>query len=108
MSLLSKLQPSKASASSSSSSSSTETIEIIVSSISSAIDGKYGKFRQFVMNGQKYNVDDSRVFNIQIAKPNAKAILTVNSYVNKDGEEKTIVSGLSFVLPEASGLFIMR
>lgn len=106
MSLLSKLQPAKASASSSTSS--TETAEVIVSSISAPIDGKYGKFRQFVMNGEKYNVDDSRVFNIQVAKPNAKAILTINSYTNKEGEEKTVVSGLSFVLPEASGLFIMR
>lgn len=106
MSLLSKLQPSKASASSSTSV--TETAEVIVSSISSAIDGKYGKFRQFVMNGEKYNVDDNRVSNIQIAKPNSKAVLTINSYVNKDGEEKIVVSGLSFVIPDASGLFIMR
>jgi hypothetical protein len=35
-------------------------------------------------------------------------VLTINQYVNKDGEEKTVVSALSFVLPEASGLFVMR
>ncbi len=104
--LLAKLQPSKASAASSTSS--TETFEVMITSISSTISGKYGPFRQFVMNGEKYNVDDSRVSNIQVAKPNSRAILTLNNYVNKDGEEKTVVSGLSFVLPEASGLFIMK
>ena len=104
MSLLNSLVESKTSTSASSS----ESIEVIVSNISSTINGQYGPYRQFTMNGKTYSVDDKRVSNIQVAKPNAKAILTINQYVNKEGVEKTVVSGLSFVLPEASGLFIMR
>jgi uncharacterized protein YaiE (UPF0345 family) len=105
MSLLQALKSAESSASASTS----ESIEVVVSSISAPINGKYGNYRKFYMNGAEYNVDDSRVFNIQVAKPNAKAILTLNQYVSKkDGEEKTVVSALSFVLPEASGLFVMR
>jgi hypothetical protein len=106
MSLLNSLKAVDSTTSASTSTS--ESVEVTISSISAPINGKFGHFRQFTMNGAKYNVDDSRVFNIQVAKPNAKAVLTINQYVNKDGEEKTVVSALSFVLPEASGLFVMR
>lgn len=104
MSLLSKL----ASASSSTSTSQTESSEVVISTLSGPVSGKYGMFRQFTMNGQIYNVDDSRVQNAQIFKPNSKATLTVQSYTNKNGEEKVVIAALNIHLPEASGLFIMR
>lgn len=103
MSLLSSLQTSA-----STSSSVTESVEVVISTLSAPISGKYGNFRQFSMNGQSYNVDDSRVQNAQVFRPNSKATLTLQQYTNKAGEEKTIVAGLNIHLPEGSGLFIMK
>ena len=105
MSLLSSLQPST---STSATTTVTESIEVVISTLSAPIAGKYGNFRQFTMNGQPYNVDDSRVQNAQVFRPNTKATLTLQQYTNKAGEEKTIVAGLNIHLPEGSGLFIMR
>ncbi len=105
MSLLSSLQ---ASTSTSASNTITESVEVVISTLSAPISGKYGNFRQFTMNGASYNVDDSRVFNVNVFKPNAKATLTLQQYKNKEGVEKTIVAGLNIHLPEGSGLFIMK
>ena len=105
MSLLSKLQPAP---SASTSTSTTESVEVTIQTLSAPIAGKYGNFRQFTMNGNSYNVDDSRVFNTNVFKPNAKATLTIQAYTNKEGVEKTIVAGLNIHLPEGSGLFIMK
>lgn len=92
----------------SASTSSSESHEVVITSISAPIAGKFGAFRQFIMNGNKFNIDDNRVSNLQVMKPNAKAVITINQYVNKEGDEKTVISGLSFVLPEGSGLFMMK
>ena len=105
MSLLSSL---KAATSTSSTESKTESVEVTISSLSSPINGKYGMFRQFNMNGEMYNIDDSKVFNTGVFKPNSKATLTIQQYINKDGVEKTIIAGLNIHLPEGSGLFIMK
>ena len=105
MSLLAKLQPAP---SASTSTSTTESVEVTIQTLSAPIAGKYGNFRQFTMNGNSYNVDDSRVFNTNVFKPNAKATLTIQAYTNKEGIEKTIVAGLNIHLPEGSGLFIMK
>jgi len=105
MSLLSSLQ---ASSSASASTSTTESIEVVVGSLSAPISGKFGMFRQFTMNGNTYNIDDSRVFNVNVFKPNNKATLTMQQYTNKAGETKTVIAGLNIHIPEASGLFIMR
>jgi hypothetical protein len=85
-----------------------ESVDIILSSLSAPIAGKYGAFRQFTTNGTTYNVDDSRVQNVQVFRPNCKATLTIRQYKNKEGQLKTIIAGLAIHLPEASGLFIMR
>jgi phosphate-selective porin len=105
MSLLASL---KTSSSSSTSTSITESSEVVVNTLSSPIAGKYGNFRQFSMNGNTYNIDDSRVQNAQVFRPNTKATITVQQYTNKDGDEKTIIAGLNIHLPEGSGLFIMK
>lgn len=105
MSLLTSLQPST---STSASTSVTESIEVVIATLSAPIAGKFGNFRQFTMNGQSFNVDDSRVQNAQIFRPNNKATLTLQQYTNKDGGLKTIVAGLNIHLPEGSGLFIMK
>jgi hypothetical protein len=105
MSLLAKLAPAKAS---STSTSTTESVEVTIQTLSAPISGKFGNFRQFTMNGESYNVDDSRVFNTNVFKPNSKATLTIQEYINKEGVEKTIVAGLNIHLPEGSGLFIMK
>jgi hypothetical protein len=105
MSLLSSLS---SSTSTSTSASITESIEVVISSLSAPISGKYGNFRQFTMNGTSYNVDDSRVFNVNVFKPNSKATLTLQQYTNKEGVEKTVIAGLNIHLPEGSGLFIMK
>lgn len=105
MSLLSKLTPAT---STSTSTSTTESVEVTIQTLSAPIAGKYGNFRQFTMNGDTYNVDDSRVFNTNVFKPNCKATLTIQEYVNKEGNSKTIVAGLNIHLPEGSGLFIMK
>lgn len=104
MSLLTSLKPSA----SSSSSSTTESVDVVISTLSAPISGKYGNFRQFTMNGESYSVDDSRVLNAQVFKPNAKATLTLQQYTNKEGKEKVIVAGLNIHLPEGCGLFIMK
>ena len=104
-SLLSTLAPST---STSTSTSVTESIEVVVNTLSAPISGKYGNFRQFSMNGASYNVDDGRVLNAQVFKPNAKATITLQQYTNKEGELKTIVAGLNIHLPEGCGLFIMK
>ena len=85
-----------------------ESVDIILASLSAPIAGKYGAFRQFTTNGTTYNVDDSRVQNVQVFRPNCKATLTIRQYKNKEGQLKTIIAGLAIHLPEASGLFIMR
>jgi hypothetical protein len=85
-----------------------ESVDIILSSLSAPVAGKYGAFRQFTTNGTTYNVDDSRVQNVQVFRPNCKATLTIRQYKNKEGQLKTIIAGLAIHLPEASGLFIMR
>lgn len=105
MSLLSALAPA---ASSSTSESTIESHEVVISSLSAPIDGKFGKYRQFIMNGNTFNVDDSRVFNASCFQPNNKATLTINQYVNKEGVTKTVVAGLNITLPQGSGLFIMK
>lgn len=105
MSLLTSLNPST---STSASASKTESVEVVVSTLSAPIAGKYGNFRQFSMNGNTYNVDDSRVQNAQVFRPNSKATITIQQYTNKEGVEKTVVAGLNIHLPEGSGLFIMR
>jgi hypothetical protein len=105
MSLLSSL---KTATSTSTSTSVTESIEVVISTLSAPISGKYGNFRQFTMNNESYNVDDSRVFNVNVFKPNSKATLTLQKYTNKDNVEKTVIAGLNIHLPEGSGLFIMK
>jgi phosphate-selective porin len=105
MSLLASL---KSSASTSSSTSVTESSEVVVNTLSAPIAGKFGNFRQFSMNGSTFNVDDSRVINAQVFRPNTKATITVQQYTNKEGEEKTVIAGLNIHLPEGSGLFIMK
>jgi phosphate-selective porin len=105
VSLLSKLAPS---ASTSTSTSVTESVEVIVSTLSAPVAGKFGAFRQFTMNGESYNVDDSKVFNTAVFKPNAKATLTLREYTNAEGVVKTVVAGLNIHLPEGCGLFIMK
>ncbi len=105
MSLLTSLQ---ASTSTSTSTSVTESVEVVISTLSAPISGKYGNFRQFSMSGANYNVDDSRCFNVNVFKPNAKATLTIQQYTNKDGVLKTVIAGLNIHLPEGSGLFIMK
>lgn len=105
-SLLGSLKTS--SASTSASDIKTESIEVVVGTLSALIDGKFGKFRQFTMNGQSYNVDESRVQNAIVFKPNAKATLSIQQYTNAKAEVKTVIAGLLFHLPEGSGLFIMR
>lgn len=105
MSLLASLKPST---STSASSSVTESIEVVIGTLSAPIAGKYGSFRQFTMNGQSYNVDDSRVINASVFKPNCKATITLQQYTNKEGIEKIIVAGLNIHLPEGCGLFIMK
>jgi hypothetical protein len=85
-----------------------ESLDIILASLSAPIAGKYGAFRQFTTNGTTYNVDESRVQNVQVFRPNCKATLTIRQYTNKEGALKTVIAGLAIHLPEASGLFIMR
>jgi hypothetical protein len=93
----------------STSTSTSESIEITVSSLSAPINGKFGPYRQFKLSdGTTLNVDDARITNVNVFKPNSKATLTMNQYVNKDGVEKTVISQLCIELPTASGLFIMR
>lgn len=103
--LLSQLKPS---ASTSTSASTTESAEVVIATLSAPINGQYGWFRQFSMNGQNYNIDANRVFNAQVFKPNAKATITVQQYTNKEGVLKTVIAGLNFHLPEGCGLFIMK
>ena len=103
MSLLAALQPST-----SASTSVTESVEVVISSLSAPISGKYGNFRQFSMNGENYNCDDSRCFNVNVFKPNCKATLTLQQYTDKEGIVKTVIAGLNIHLPEGSGLFIMK
>lgn len=103
MSLLNSLQ-----ASTSTSTTITESVEVVISTLSAPISGKYGMFRQFSMAGVTYSVDDSRVFNTNVFKPNCKATLTLQQYTNKEGVAKTVVAGLNIHLPEGSGLFIMK
>ena len=105
MSLLSKLAPS---ASTSTSTSVTESVEVIVATLSAPVAGKFGMFRQFTMNGESYNIDDSKVFNTAIFKPNAKATLTLREYTNAEGVVKTVIAGLNIHLPENCGIFAWK
>lgn len=98
----------KTSASSSASTSKVESAEVVIATLSAPIAGKFGNFRQFTMNSESYNVDDSRVQNAQVFRPNTKATLTLQQYTNKEGVEKVVIAGLNIHLPEGSGLFIMR
>lgn len=103
MSLLAKLAPVA-----STSPSTSESMEVIVSSLSSSIEGKFGKFRQFTVDGNTYNIDDNKVSNASVFKPNSKATLTVREFVNKEGEVKVVCSALSIHFGEGCGLFVMR
>jgi hypothetical protein len=105
-SLFSQLAP--ASASTSASTSTVESSEVIIQTLSAPIAGKYGSFRQFSIGGTTFNIDDSRLQNSQVFRPNCKATITIQQYTNKDGILKTIIAGLNIHLPDASGLFIMR
>ena len=96
-----------ASASASASNGKTEAVEITLSTLSSPISGKYGTFRKFQFDGVEMNVDEKNISNVQVYRPNTKAVLTIRQY-EKEGATKTVVAGLSLLLPEASGLFVMR
>lgn len=85
----------------------TENVEVVVSTLTAPINGKFGAYRQFVVSGNTYNIDDSKVSNANFFRPNAKAVLTMQQYTSKkDGQVKTIVAGLSIYLPD--GVAVLR
>lgn len=103
MSLLNSLSAAKSTEGSKS-----ESHEVLLQSMSGTITGDYGDYRKVSFGNATYNVDDKRVSGAMLFKPNAKATITVNQYINKEGVEKTIISALTIQAPDGSGLFIMR
>lgn len=104
MSLLNALQTASAQTESTTT---TENVEVVVSTLTAPINGKFGAYRQFVVSGNTYNIDDNKVANARFFRPNAKAVLTIQQYTSKkDNQVKTIVAGLSIYLPD--GVAVLR
>ena len=84
--------------------SSSETTEVRVSELSAPINGEYGQFRVFTVNGKKFTIDNRKVVNASVYRTNAEASLTLT----KLESGKIVVGGLQFHLPTGSGLFLMQ
>ena len=104
MSLLNALQTASAQTESTTT---TENVEVVVSTLTAPIQGKFGAYRQFVVGGNTYNIDESKMENASFFRPNGRAVLTIQQYTSKkDNLVKTIVAGLKIVLPD--GLAVLR
>jgi len=84
-----------------------EVVNTTLVSLSGVINGEYGPYRLFECPEGKFIVDDNRVSNATIFRPNCNASITVSQYTNSDGEEKTVISALQIHIPEKSGVFVM-
>lgn len=94
-------------ASTESSSSSSSSLDAKITSITGEINGKFGAFRQMVINGKTYNVDAKRVKGITMFTPNCEAVITLNQYKNAEGVVKTVISEVSIKPKQACGFFVM-
>ena len=83
-----------------------ESVEVRLQTLSNPIVGKSGRFREFVIDGIKFYVNDADVVNAEMFVPNCRATVTTTSYTNKDGEEKQYVSHLSVSVRD--GMYVAR
>lgn len=90
------------------STSKSEVVNTTLTSLSGVINGKYGPYRIFQCPEGKFIVDESKISNAALFRPNSSASITVTEYTNSSGEEKVIISALQLHVPENYGLYFSK